>query len=116
MRKIKITYDITTPESAEIGDFEETGWENEEGVSIEPDEFDLEEYGGELEAVAALAAKVITSEGGVEPSDYPKCCPGHTWYTTVDPELNYGDGSSKRYSFHLYDFSPEEELAIYKLV
>ena len=30
-RLIRITYAIVTPESAEHGDFHETGWENEEG-------------------------------------------------------------------------------------
>jgi|CXWL01.1.fsa_nt_gi hypothetical protein len=38
--KIKITYSTTTPESAEVGDFEDTGFEDEEGVRMFPDEYD----------------------------------------------------------------------------
>lgn len=110
-RRIKISYDVVTPESAEIGDFAENGWENEEGVCIDPDEFDVEEHGSELDAVVALAVKTIGN--GVEASDYPRCCPGHTWYTDIDADVDYSDGSETRRSYHLDGFSEEEERAVY---
>jgi hypothetical protein len=34
MKGFKITYSIVTPESAEIGDFAETGWIDEDGVVL----------------------------------------------------------------------------------
>jgi len=110
-RRIKISYDVVTPESAEIGDFAENGWENEEGECADPDELDVEEHGSELAAVIALAVEIIGN--GVEASDYPTCCPGHTWYTEIDGETDYSDGSEKRLSYHLEGFSEEEELGIY---
>ena len=110
-RRIRISYDVVTPESAEIGDFAETGWENEEGVCIDPDDCYVEEAGSELAAVVACAVDTIGN--GVEASDYPTCCPGHTWYTDSDGDVDYDDGSEKRLSYYLDGFSEEEELAIY---
>lgn len=113
MRLIKQTYDVVTPESAEQGDFAETGWNDEIGTEITPDVYDIDEYETESAAVVALAVKHITQHGGVEPSDYPRCHVGHTWYTTADSERDYTDGSETRYSFHLEGFYAEEETAIY---
>ncbi len=113
-RNIKITYDIVTEESAMIGDFAESGWENKEGVIINPDSDDIEEYDGELNAVVALVVKQIGN--CVEASDYPVCAPGHTWYTEIDPSVDYSTGEEKTLSFHLYDFLPEEEIAIYEKI
>ena len=110
-RRIKISYDVVTPESAKIGDFADSGWEDEEGVCIDPDELDVEEAGSELAAVVKSAVKIIGN--GVEASDYPNCYPGCTWYTEIDAEMDYSDGSEKRLSYHLEGFSEEEELAIY---
>lgn len=111
MRRITKTYDIVTPESAEQGDYAETGWEDEQGATIEPDAYDLEEYETEFAAVVALAVKHIGH--GVEPSDWPRCCPGHTWYTDSDGDTDYRTGAVTRYSYHLKNFTPEEETAIY---
>ena len=114
MRRIKQTYDMVTPESAEQGDYAESGWIDKEGAKIVPDEYDLDEYETESAAVVALAVKHITQYGGVEPSDYPCCQPGHTWYTTIDTERDYSTGADTRYSFHLEGFDTDEEIAIYK--
>lgn len=111
MRRIKISYDVVTPESSEIGDVADYGWENEEGICADPDELDVEEHGSVLAAVVDCAVKAIGN--GVEASDYPICHPGYTWYTEVDAEMDYSDGSEKRLSFHLDGFSEDEELAIY---
>lgn len=114
MRRIKQTYDIVTPASARDGDFAESGWIDEEGAEIAPDEWDLEEYETEFFAVVSLAAKHITQYGSVEASDSPACSPGHTWYTTTDSERDYRTGAETRYSFHLEGFDTDEEIAIYK--
>jgi hypothetical protein len=115
MRKIRIAYEVITPESAEEGDAAERGWEDEEGVEIAPDTYDLEDHdGNKTKAAVALAVEEITKYGGVEPSDYPTCHAGHTWYTTIDPERDYQDGSEKFYSFFLDEFTEEEELEIYR--
>lgn len=110
-RRIQITYDVITPESCEQGDYAESGFENEEGVLIAPDELDIEEHETELAAVAYLAAKEIRDRGGVEPSS-SWFHPG-IWYSTVDPDQDYGTGEDTCYSFHLDGFTEEEEKAIH---
>lgn len=111
MRRIRISYETVTPESAEYGDCADSGWENEEGVCITPDEYDVEEHGSEFDAVVALAVDTIGHS--CEASDYPRCCPGHTWYTEIDGDVDYSDGSETRRSYHLDGFSDDEERAIY---
>lgn len=110
-RCIKITYGITTPESVEFADH---GWENEKGESIKIDCFEVAEFGDEHAAAVACAVDFLQESGrSLEVSDYPACCPGHTWYTESEGEMNYSDGSEKMLSFHLYGFTEDEEHAIY---
>lgn len=111
IRRIRISYDVVTEESAAIGDFADCGWENEEGEIVDPDDSDVEEAGSELAAVVDCAVRIIGN--GVEASDYPHCCAGHTWYTETDGDTDWEDGSVKRLSYHLDGFSEEEEEAVY---
>lgn len=112
LRRIKITYDTVTEESAAEGDFADNGWYDEEGVIIDPDDFDVEEAGSELAAVVESAVKTISGNGGVEPSCFPGWC-ARTWYTTVDADKDYEAGEDTYYNYHLEGFSEEEERAIY---
>lgn len=105
MRLIRISY-----ETVRNGD-EDCGWINEEGVCADPDQYDLEEYGDELSAVVHCALDTIPE--CVVASNYPACCPGHTWYTDADGDINYATGEVSYNSYHLEGFSKEEELAIY---
>ncbi len=114
MRRIRISYQVVTEDSAENGDYADSGWENEEGVCIEPDDYDVDEHGSESAAAVALAVKTIGN--GCEASDYPRCCPGHTWYTECDGDTDYSDGSVTTQSFHLDGFSAQEEWAIYSKI
>jgi len=111
MRRIRITFQTVSEESAENGDFEETGWINEEGETVEPDDYDVDEHGSESAAAVALAVKIIGR--GCEASDYPNVCVGHTWYTETDADVDYSNGNETTQSFHLDGFSEEEERAIY---
>ena len=108
-KHIKITYDVVTPESAAHGDFEETGWENEEGVDMIPDQFDIDEG----LTPADLAVKYLRNEGVIEASS--SCFHVGLWYTT-EGDVDYTDGSERRQSYHLYGFLPEEEREIYNRV
>lgn len=108
-KMLSITFDRITPESAERGEPEESGYEDE-GREIKADEIDLEN--GETDA--SLAAKEIIDRGSVEPSS-TSFHPG-VWYTTIDPDRDMRDGSETYYSFHLKGFSPEEEEQIFKMV
>jgi hypothetical protein len=111
MRRIRITYQTVTEESAENGDYADSGWIDEEGVCTDPDDCDVEFADSEIDAVVACALSVIGS--GCEASDYPRCCPGHTWYTECDGDTDYSDGSVTTKSFHLDGYTEEEERAIY---
>jgi hypothetical protein len=104
MPLIVTTFQIVTPESAEQGDYEETGWIDEEGHDCTSDD------------VVDVAVAFISEQGSVKPSDYPACSPGHTWYTQTDPVQNrayFEQGREETHSFHLRGFTPEQEVAIY---
>jgi hypothetical protein len=110
-RRIKITFDIVTPESAEQGDTAENGWIDEEGIEIAPDEYEIDEAeGDERAAVVRLAVKEIGRS--VEPSNWPRWHSG-TWYTETEGDTDYSTGAVERRSFHLEGFSDDEERAIY---
>jgi len=96
--KIKISYSVVTPESAEIGDFAETGWENQEGET--------------LETVHDAAIFLITE--GAKHASSSAFHPG-IWYET-NPELDYQDMSEKTLAFHLYDFSEDDQAWIFERV
>ena len=92
--RIRISYDVTTEESCEVGDFAETGWEDEEGVLVEPEEGDR-----------VTPAVEFLREHSLEASCSP-FSPG-AWYTELDVPLD-----ERRLSFHLVGFTPEEEREI----
>jgi hypothetical protein len=105
--RICITFSQTTPESSEQGDYSDSGWIDEEGKSMEPDEFDREER---LTA-ADLAVKFLQDEGVMEPSS-SDFYPG-VWYSTEWHTVNYRTGTDEERSYHLRDFSEAEEKAIW---
>jgi hypothetical protein len=101
-----VSYSRTTPESAEHGDFSETGWVNEEGGSCTPDDYDREDG---LTCVD-LAVKML-KDGAA----YPSSTHFHTgiWYSADCGTLDYRTGEDEERSYHLKGFSPEEERAIF---
>jgi hypothetical protein len=107
IRRIHITYDVTTEESVEQGDVAERGWINEDGLEIVPDDFDIDEHGSETAAIVALAVKTICDRGSVEASssEFHR----RIWYTEIDNIIG-----EQRWSYHLNDcFTEEEEQAIF---
>ena len=107
MKKIVITFQKTTPESVELGDYSETGWEDEVGFDMEPDEIDLSN------GVTAVdnAVEFLKNRGAFEPSSGEGN--QNTFYSTVDPDVNYQTGENTYYSFHLCGFSDDELKKIY---
>jgi len=105
--RITITYARTTPESVEDGDFSESGWEDEEGVDMEPDEWDREDG---LTAVDK-AVKFLKNEGAGEASS--SAFGTGVWYSTEWSTLDYSTGEAEERNFHLEDFSPEQEKEIW---
>jgi len=104
---ITVSYDTVTPESAEEGDVAESGWEDEEGVDMTPDEIDVED------GISAVdkAVDYLQKNGPMEPSS-SQFTP-HTWYTHYEGQ-DPSDGSETSYSYHLNGFTPEEEQEIYR--
>jgi len=108
-RLIKTTFTIVTEESAQDGDFAESGYLDEDGVSMEPDEFDIEEG---LSCVD-LAVKFLKGNGVISASS-SRFHVG-TWYSSED-DTDMRSGDCETHSYHLEGFSPEEEEAIFNLV
>lgn len=108
---IKITYDIVTPESAEHGDVESSGWIDEIGQSMEPDPYDIADKKTRVD----LALDFFSNLGYLEPSS-SAFYPG-VWYT--EPE--YGNGTRAYYetgevetrAYHLYNFTDTEREQIF---
>lgn len=106
---IKVTYSIVTPESAEDGDFAESGWEDEDGFDCTPDEFDV------LEGLTAVdvASRLLLREGVMEPSS--SFYQHGVWFSSY-PETDYRTGESKTRSFYLYGFTEAEGRAVFQAV
>ena len=103
--RICTTYQIVTEESAEHGDFEETGWHDEEGVEFprgDPDEPCVEE-----------AAKWLARKG-IEEASSSSFHPGIWYCGTADPDYRTGEWTS--HCYHLKDFTPQEEEQVYRLL
>jgi hypothetical protein len=94
MGLIRTSYDIITPESVELGDFEETGWIDEEGT----------EYN---------VSEAISKLHGCEPSS--TAFHSGVWYTT-ESDTDYRTGAETRESYDLVrgTWTALEELTIYQ--
>ncbi len=110
MRRIKKTFEVVTPESAEHGDFADSGWEDEEGYPVEPDYLDIEEHGSESAAAVALAVDHIGTCVEPSSSDWSP----RTWYTDADGNQDYRTGAETRYAYHLDGFTDDEQRAIFE--
>lgn len=104
--RITTTYAVTTPESAAMGDHEETGWEDEEGVSMIPDTFDQEEGLTPVD----LAVDFLQKKGATESSS-SHFHPG-TWYTSRSED--YTSDRDTEYNYHLEDFTESQEAEIFR--
>lgn len=113
MRTIKVYEDTVTEESLAQADSVCT---DEIEIPVTVDDLDIEEHDdSEPHAYAYAAVKAIRDYGSVEPS-----CSGDwycgLWYTTIDPDRNYTTGDESRYSFHMDDFTEEEQRIIHELI
>lgn len=112
-RRIKISYTTRTPPENEEEngwvDDSKSGWENEEGVSAEPDEVERE---AGLTAVDK-AIDLLKGEGWLEPL-------GRFFHVGIEYStefvLDLYTGVETERIFHLHGFTPDEELAIYRAV
>lgn len=105
---ITTTYAISTEESAEQGDYAETGWDDEEGESMVPDEYDIEEG-------ITLIDKAVDYMENTKYTTEPASSSFHKgiYYTSTDPNINYTTGEETYYSCHLEGFTEDEEELIF---
>lgn len=113
-RLIRISYEVITPESAELGEVAERGWIDEDGVNVDPD------VDPRIEDASYWRWAVLNAAVGVigyyrQPSCYP-FAPGFTWYSETTGDENYATGAVTYRSWHLSGFTPEEEQDIYNEV
>lgn len=108
--RITVSYAQTTPESSANGDTSETGWIDEEGKEMTPDQYDYEEGLG----VADLAVKFLEDEGACHASS-SHFHPG-VWYSTEYQTIDYRTGTDEERCFHLVEFTEAEERAVWDLL
>lgn len=101
--RIVTTYETVTPESAENGDFEDCGFEDEDGYRCVPDDQD--------ETAVSLAVSFLRDKGVTEPSSSPWS--RGTWYSTESQVEDWQTAEEKSYSYHLKGFTEDQERAIY---
>lgn len=121
-RKIRTAYTITTDESAEHGDFAEQGWVNEEGESMEPDEWDIEEGVEKYtfpetahlppDSLGAIynAVRFLRSAGVMEASS--SSFQEGIWYIGEE-DFNNETGEREQHSYFLANFDPDERRTVY---
>jgi len=108
-KRIRISYSLYTEDSIEAGDAADHGWEDEEGVEMDPDEWDIEDG----ITAAQKATKFLNEKGAIHPSS-SQFHPG-IWYNSSSNDWN-NDNELIEYSYHLSGFTPEEEQEIFNEV
>jgi len=109
---ITTTYQTVTPESAKDGDYADQGWEDKEGESTEPDEFDQEEGS----TVIDKTVQFLSDKGASEPNESGMNATP-SWWSTTDASGTrdyYEKGEETYYSYHLNNYKEEEKAEIYK--
>jgi len=104
-------YTVCFGESGDCNDYtEDYGWENEDGIDCQPDEYDAEDG---ITAVEK-AVEAITGNDCVYPSS-SAFHPG-VWYTSADGVTDYATGENTQYSYHLEGFSEEEQRTVFEKI
>lgn len=109
--RIAISYSCITPGRVENGENSDNGWEDEEGVEMTPHEFEEDDEDPTRATAVSKAVEFLQNEGAYHASSshfYPGI-----WYTTEYQVEDYETGEEKERSFHLKDFTPEEEEAVW---
>ena len=100
--RISISFSKITPESSANGDCSETGWEDEEGVSVEA---------WDDQSTVDCAFSFLRDEGAVHASssNFHK----GVWYSTEWQYVDIHTGEQMERCFHLKGFTEQEELELF---
>ena len=106
-RRIRVSFSRYTEESIEQGDSEETGWEDEEGVPMEPDWLDQDE------GITAIdkASTYLLNEGVYEASSSE--FHSGMWYMA---DTGWEGDDLMEYHYFPTGFTEEEERALFENV
>ena len=107
--RVTITFSRTTPESVEAGDYSENGWEDEDGVVMALDEYDIEDG----LTLADITAKYLKNEGASASFASSSHFHPGVWYSTEWSTLDYGTGEQEERNFHLVGFTAEQEKEVW---
>ena len=103
-KRIRVSYEIITEESAENGDTAENGWIDEEGIDFTPDP-DFADETAVGNAVEYLQGEGAVSDGGSD------------WLNAYgDMDMHDGSVTNKAYHFVEGDWTVEEENAVHQAV
>jgi len=107
--RVTITFSRTTPESVEAGNYSESGWEDEDGVTMILDDCDIEDG----LTLADITAKYLKNEGAS--STFASSSHFHPglWYSTEWSTLDYRTGEQEERNFHLVGFTPKQEKEVW---
>lgn len=113
-RTYSVSFHSITPGEGDDGDYEEESGYDAQDVDAEPDEYDIEDHGGESEAAVALMVKVLRNAGATEPSS--SHFHAGIWYSTGDADVNYRTGEQTTHEYSFKGFSVIEQEAIFTLI
>lgn len=108
--RIRVAFEVVTEDSARDGDASERGWDDEEGENMLPDEQDEEEGVSSVD----IALEFLEENGATEASSTQ--FHRGVWYHTADPEIDMRSGEATYRSFHLVEFTEEEQREIFDRV
>jgi len=108
--RISVSYHTVTPESAELGDYADHGWIDQEGEDMDVDP----QWDDEGITPATKAVKFLNDRGAAVASSSHF----HTgiWYSSYPQVVDYAAGEEETRNYHLSGFTPEEERFIFNEV
>lgn len=98
-RRLVITYEVVTPESAEHGDAAERGFVDDLGVEV---------------SSVAEACATLEDDGALEPSS--SSFHSGIWYSQYDGHTDFRTGAVTKHSYHPKGFTEEEERNLFEAV
>ena len=107
--RIRVAYEVVTPESAAEGDAEERGWDDEDGHDCTPDAGDLADGLTCVDLAAAFLRKSYASEASASHFH------AGMWYIS-NGEADWRTCATRSQSFHLVGFTADQEADICRRV
>lgn len=105
--RVRVTFEIVTPESAEDGDYAATGWINEDGIAF--DDSDLDADDPDAATYGDAIARFIDRDGGPVECSGSEITPHYApWFSACDATVDYRTGAEERRSWHVEGLTGDE--------